>query len=131
MEDRMTFNIGSQYGSISNVAGDQTVYGGQHTTIGATPEVLGAIQQIYAQLDRLPVSTADRTNAKAELEGLDRQVAAGQVTQEHVSQRLTRVLTGVRNAGAVLTAASDLGRAITTVAKWLGPIGASLLALLA
>jgi len=31
-EANVTFNIGSQHGNVSNVAGDMTVYGGQHYT---------------------------------------------------------------------------------------------------
>jgi hypothetical protein len=126
----MTFNIGSQQGNISNVAGNQTNYGNQNVNIAAPPDVLAAVREVIRQLDHLPLPAPEAADAKADLERLDKQMSTGEVSQHQVSQRLTRILNMARNAGAVLTAASSLGSAVTTIAKWLGPIGSSLIAFL-
>ena len=126
----MTFNIGNQYGTISNVAGNQTVYGGQHANMTAPPEVLDAIKYVYTHLDNFRLSPEHRTAARSDLENLHQEVAAGRASQQQVSQRLSRVLSAARNAGAVLNAASSLGTAITTIAKWLGPLGTALVGFL-
>jgi hypothetical protein len=126
----MTFNIGSQQGNISNVAGNQTNYGDQTVNIAAPPDVLAAVREVIRQLDHFRLPPPEAAAAKADLELLDKQMSTGEVSQHQVSQRLTRILSMARNAGAVLNAASNLGSAVTTIAKWLGPIGSSLIAFL-
>ena len=121
------FNIRSQQGNISNVGRDQYNYGDQHAYIAAPPEVLDAMSQVLRHLGDLPLAPNDQAVAKHDLENLDQQMRTGQASPEHVSNRLTRILAAARNAGAVINAASNLGTAITTIAKWLGPLGAVLI----
>lgn len=131
VENLVVFNIGSQQGNISNIAGNQTNYGDQNAYIAAPPEVLDALRQVGRHIGDLPLTPNDQTAARRDLQSLDQQMSTGQASREHVSGRLSRILATARNAGAVITATSNLGSAITTIAKWLGPAGATLIGFLA
>lgn len=126
----MVFNIGSQQGNISNVAGNQINYGDQRAYVAAPPEVLDALRQVMRHIGELPLTPTGQTAARNDLENLDQEMRAGLASGENVSGRLSRILAAARNAGAVITATSNLGTAITTIAKWLGPIGATLISFL-
>jgi hypothetical protein len=131
VENLVVFNIGSQQGNISNIAGNQTNYGDQNAYIAAPPEVLDALRQVARHIGDLPLTPNDQTAARRDLQSLDQQMSTGQASPEHVSGRLSRILATARNAGAVITATSNLGSAITRIAKWLGPAGATLIGFLA
>lgn len=126
----MVFNIGSQQGNISVVGGNQINYGDQHAYVGVPVEILDALRQVLRHIDDLPLTSKDQSAARNDLEDLDQQLRAGHASGEDVSGRLAGILTAARNAGAVLTATSNLGTAITTIAKWLGPVGAALIGFL-
>jgi hypothetical protein len=130
VENLVVFNIGSQQGNISNIAGNQTNYGDQHAYIALPPEVLDALGQVVRHIGDLPLTPKDQAVARKDLENLDQEMRNGQASGEHVSGRLSYILAMARNAGAVITATSDLGHAITTIAKWLGPVGAALIGFL-
>ena len=128
----MTFNIGNQHAAVvNNVAGDQTVRGGQHGYVMAPPEVIAAVRAVRAHLSDLSLDADEHARADAELADLDHQMITGQTTQRDTADRLSGLLTAARQAGACITSASSLGTAITTIAHWLGPVGSTLLHLLA
>jgi hypothetical protein len=127
----MTFNIGNQHAAVvNNVAGDQTVHGGQHGYVMVPPEVIAAVRAVRAHLSDLDLDADDHARADADLANLDHQLITGQTTHRDTADRLSRLLTAARQAGAIITAASSLGTAITTIAHWLGPVGTTLLHLL-
>jgi hypothetical protein len=127
----MTFNIGNQHAAVvNNVAGDQTVHGGQHGYVMVPPEVIAAVRAVRAHLSDLALDADDHARADAELADLDHQLITGQTTHRDTADRLSRLLTAARQAGAIISAASSLGTAITTIAHWLGPVGTTLLHLL-
>jgi hypothetical protein len=54
----MTFNIGSQNaGQINNVAGDQTIYGGQQATITSPADALAALPVLREAIAAAATST--------------------------------------------------------------------------
>lgn len=126
----MTFHIGSQQaGVLNNVAGDQHNHGGQHAAMPAPPEVLAALAELHARLDQLQLHPADHAQIDAELTELNTSLVAGTATKKDAAERLTRFADTARRAGVLVTAVSGLGVAITTLGRWLGPVGAALLSL--
>jgi hypothetical protein len=65
------------------------------------------------------------TQPELELTDLDHQLASGQASPSahDAADRLTRMVAAARRAGAIISSASRLGTAITTIAHWLGPAG--------
>jgi len=127
----MTFNIGSQHaGVVNNVAGDQIVHGGQHGYVMVPPEVIAAVRAVRVHLSDLALDADDHARADADLADLDHRLITGQTSHRDTADRLSRLLTAARQAGAIITGASSVGTAITTIAHWLGPVGTTLLHLL-
>jgi hypothetical protein len=124
----MTFNIGHQHAAVvNNVAGDQTVHGGQYGYVLAPPEVIAAVRAVRAHLNELPLGADLHARADAELADLDHQMITGRTTQRDTADRLSRLLAAARQTGAIITSASSLGTAISTIAHWLGPLGSTLM----
>lgn len=123
----MTFNIGSQSGGVfNNVAGNQTVYGGQQAYTGAEQ----SLHDLRAALARLPLSPGTAAATVAEIDEIERSVQAGPAGRSAAGQaleRLTRLLTG---AGALATAGSALIEPLRGLATWLGPAASHVLMLL-
>ncbi len=125
----MGFHIGQQNAAtINNVAGDQTIHGGQHALFVADPaQALSALRTALAATPlREPAAaaaTAELTEATAAIDRAepDRPRAAAAL------ERLTRVLT---SAGALAGAATALISPLQALAAWLGPVGATLMSLL-
>lgn len=130
----MTFNIGNQTGGVvNNVAGNQTVNGGQQGTAVST----GAAQEA-AELLRTLVQTSVPGVGESETAELQRDVdaIAGEMKKPEpdkaqVEGRLSKVTQVLKGAGALVGAGAALIAPITAIANWLGPIGASILGLLA
>jgi len=58
----MIFDIGGQYAAIvNNVAGDQTVQGGQHGYVMVPPEVIAAVRAIRTHLGDLSIDANGET----------------------------------------------------------------------
>ncbi|GAB4584538.1 hypothetical protein [Nocardia sp. IFM 10818] len=117
----MTFNIGSQQGNINNVAGDQTIYGGQHGKFEST----GPVEFAVELADALRRMGLDR--AAADAEAMQRELARPQPDRESISARLTRIAQAVV---AVAGAESAVHKPLVALARWLGAAGAPVLALL-
>lgn len=117
----MVFNIGSQQGNINNVAGDQTIHGGQHGTFTATQTVDFAVE-LEATLRRLGMHRAADDAA-----AVQRELAQPQPDREQISARLTRI---AQAATAVAGAATAVHGPLAALAQWLGALGAPILGLL-
>lgn len=127
----MVFNIGSQSGGVvSNVGRDQHVTGGQHGTSVSVADAQSAAQALKAVLTSLDLPPDVKAVAQQEAEQVERELGQSEPDREHVAgrlERLTRVLAG---AGALASAGTALIGPLTTLAHWLGGIGAPLLRLL-
>ncbi|MFC8435752.1 hypothetical protein [Streptomyces sp. NPDC057253] len=123
----MSFHIGSQQGNINNVAGDQTIHGGQHGQFATATDPRALLGVLRTELDRLglPPDVAHQVNT--EVESLDAELASPSPDRPTMAERLVRITGLVTAAGAAVTAGGTLAGALTSLAAWLGPIGDSVL----
>ncbi|WP_433734032.1 hypothetical protein ACQP0C_17990 [Nocardia sp. CA-129566] len=117
----MVFNIGSQQGNINNVAGDQTIYGGQHGTFVSAQTVEFAVE-LAATLRRMGM---DRAAAAAD--AVQHELEQPQPDREKISERLIRI---ARAVTAVAGAESAVHRPLVALAQWLGAFGSPILGML-
>ncbi len=124
---------------VQNVSyGDQIIGGDNQTvvrasesaTIGSLAEVTSSVEQLRAELDQMRLSTAERDAAARELAGLQAAVDAPDDQRDAAAQHLHAFTAGLKEAGAMASAGSSLVESIGKVARWLGPLGATVLALL-
>ena len=126
-----SFNIGSlQASTVNNVGGDQTIHGGQHVIAGAPPEVLQAARDLLTALIGADLDPAVRTGVVAEAHALGRDLAGKDADRSWVARRLTGVVSALQTAGHAVGAIAALAGPVTTIARWLGPLGAPILAML-
>ncbi|MEU0947909.1 hypothetical protein ABZ379_35180 [Streptomyces canus] len=123
----MTFNIGSQQGNINNVAGDQTIHGGQHGQFAMTTDPRAMLGLLRSELDRLALPPDVASQVNTEVASLDAELASPAPDRTTMAQRLVRITRLVTAAGAAVTAGGTLAGALSSFAAWLGPIGDSVL----
>ncbi|MFD5400424.1 hypothetical protein [Streptomyces griseorubiginosus] len=123
----MTFNIGSQQGNINNVAGDQTIHGGQHGQFATATDPRAMLGVLRSELDRLALPPDVARQVNTEVESLDAELASPAPDRPTMAERLMRITRLVTAAGAAVTAGGTLAGALTSLAAWLGPIGDSVL----
>ena len=125
----MTFNIGSQRADlINNVAGNQTIHGGQHV-ISSPAEALATLEILRAELETVRMSQAKKRTAKKYVEEMEQQLHQKQPDKPSIADRLTRLTKILVAAGALLTGGTALGQAIGGLASWLGTLGAGIFGL--
>ena len=131
----MSFNIGSQTGGvINNVAGDQYVSGrqsGAAVSLSDAQTAAQALQTALATADLSELSADQRTQLTTDADAIVAEVHASDPPQESIRDRLARITSILRDAGALAGAAAAIVGPVTALAQWLGPLGASVLALLA
>lgn len=117
----MVFNIGSQQGNINNVAGNQTIHGGQHGSF-ATAHLVESAVELASTLRRLGMDPAavDAVEVQRELE-------RAQPNRVHIASRLTRI---ARSVTAIAGAEAAVHRPLVALAGWLGALGAPILGIL-
>ncbi|WP_030268143.1 hypothetical protein [Streptomyces sp. NRRL B-24484] len=121
----MVFNIGNQQGGVvNNVAGDQTVHGGQSGHLTADgQDVRALVGELRAAVDRAQLPPAVAPEVRSELDSLDAEVARPEPDRAAVAGRLTRTTRVLASAGAFVGAGAALIRPISALAGWLGPLG--------
>lgn len=131
----MSFNIGSQTGGvISNVAGDQYVSGTQSgvaVSLSDAQAAAHALQAALAAADLPGLSPGQRAELTADADAIVVEVSEPDPPQTSIRDRLARITGVLRDAGALAGAAAALVGPVTALAQWLGPLGASVLAMLA
>ena len=125
----MNFN-GPQSGSYNDyVIGTQNNYGVEGSvTIG---EVRQAVRDLDAALATAPLPENTRRAARDHVRAVEHEVQRDRPDQRTVVDRMERLATLLRSTGSVVTAGSALAGPLRTLATWLGPAAAPLLALLA
>ncbi|MDT0482929.1 MULTISPECIES: hypothetical protein [Streptomyces] len=123
----MSFNIGSQQGNINNVAGDQTIHGGQHGQFAMTTDPRAMLDLLRSELDRLALPPEVASQVNTEVASLDAELASPSPDRTTMAQRLVQITRLVTAAGAAVTAGGTLAGALSSFAAWLGPIGDSVL----
>jgi len=123
----VTFNIGNQQGNINNVAGDQTIQGGQHgnfTTVSDPQALLGRLRVELGRMG-LPPDVARQVDSEVGILGAE--LASPTPDRPTVAQRLVQITRLLASTGAVVTAGGTLAGILSSFATWLGPMGDTVL----
>ncbi|MEU5282303.1 hypothetical protein AB0G87_38610 [Streptomyces asoensis] len=125
----MSFNIGNQQGGVvNNVAGDQSVHGGQSAVFAAGgQEVRGLVQDLRTSIERTALPPAIIPEVRAELDSLEEEAARPGPDRQAVAGRLGRITRLLSSAGALATAGAQLTGPLTALAGWLGALGQPIL----
>jgi hypothetical protein len=124
-----TFNIGTQNAAaINNVGGDMTVQGGIHAAAEWSSQVRNEIERAREALAAVPLPPDVRASADEALK--DASAAAQGGDKGRVATLLAKATGTLKDAGAFASAGTGLLEALQRAAKILGPIGATVLALL-
>ena len=126
------FTIGSlQAASISNVAGDQVIYGGQHGrarfALGEARRDLGLLRDAVEALN-LPQPV--REAAGRAVQQAEEEMARPEPERGKVAHALEEITGNLTRAGSLVSAGARVVEPLYRLAKWLGPAGQVLLGLL-
>jgi hypothetical protein len=125
-----TFHIGTQNAaSINNVGGDMVIEGGLHASASWRYELRGEIARAIDQLNGLPLPAHVQAEAGQALSEAA-EATNGQPDKERAAGKLAKATTTLKEAGAFAGAGVTLLETIKRAASILGPIGATVLALL-
>jgi hypothetical protein len=127
-------NIGS---GNTNVGGDQIdnrggTFAGRDLTV-ERPSLASDIEALGALLGQLRLTESERAEATRELDAFreaSRTAGGKEPDREKAGSHLRRFTTLLRDAGALAGAGATLVEPLIRLGRWLGPIGASVLALL-
>lgn len=126
-----SFNIGSQIaGNISNVGGDQHVHGDQRGVALSSDDARSAVRQLRRALDVADLDARTATAGRRSVEAIDTELARESPDPGTIAELLRRLTESLTSAGALASAATGLAAPITTIATWLGSLGAPVLQLL-
>ena len=126
----MTFHIGQQNaGVINNTEGDQIIHGGQRGTfVSADPaQALAALRAALSDVS-LPAQTAEVV--KSRLDDAAAAIERAEPDKAGAAGPLERATEALKSTGALAAAGAALIGPLTTLGRWLGPLGAGLLQLL-
>jgi hypothetical protein len=124
----VSFNIGNQQaGVVNNVAGDQTIHGGQHGALVLDVEQgRMLLADLRRQVAGASLPDGDRTAALADIDACERALDRDEPNAPSLASRLGAVAQIVITAGAVVSAGTGIGAALAAIAAWLGPVGNSI-----
>lgn len=130
----MTFNIGSQSGGVvNNVAGNQRVEGGQHGVQISREDVASAaaaLRDLLGSADLSALSDEERATVHEDAAAISEEMAAPAPSPDKVVGRLERLTSVLSAAGAFAGAGAALIGPLSSIASWLGPMGATVLQML-
>jgi hypothetical protein len=126
----VAFNIGSQHGNVSNVAGDVTVYGGQHYTALPADMIRQELENIHTIISAIELSPEVRKTAAALLADAGRELGQPGCKAEKVARPVKRLAGLLNDIGAISTAGAALIGSLQAIASWLGPAGQAILHLI-
>jgi hypothetical protein len=117
---------GQQY-----VAGrDQYAAGRDQHLAGDSRVVSDAVDRLRQEIAGLGLATRDELALEDILDDIEIQAAQRRPDASSLGQRLETLTRGLKQAGALTSSASSVVESISAIAKWLGPTGAAVLALL-
>lgn len=126
-EPNVTFNIGSQHGNVSNVAGDMTVYGGQRYTALPADMIRQELENIHTIILAIELSPAARKNAATLLAEAGHELGQPGCEAEKVARPVKRLARLLSDIGAISAAGASLIGPFQAIASWLGPAGQAIL----
>lgn len=116
-------------GAINNVEGTQNVYGSQSGSV-TLGDVQFAVRSLDEALTTTPMPEDARRAARDRVRAIDEEVNRPQPDRERVADHLAGLSKVLASAGSVMNAGSALVGPLKTLASWLGPLAAPVLALL-
>jgi hypothetical protein len=124
------FNIGSQHGNVSNVAGDMTVYGGQQYT--AVPaDLIGAeLARLHRALSAVGLDPDTAQSASGYITAASREISQPHPDPQQVARPLERLTRLLQRAGVLAVAGAGLIDPLQRIASWLGAAGQAIMQLL-
>ena len=125
------FNIGSQHGNVSNVAGDMTVYGGQHYTALPADMIGRELRTIQGIISAMNLDPAARKAAAGYLADADRELGKSRHDAKKVARPIERLTRLLRDMGAIAAGGAALINPLTCIASGLGAAGQAILHLIA
>jgi hypothetical protein len=127
----MTFNIHNQHANVINqAAGNQWVNGGQHVTVTTLDAARAAVVPLRQAVGAVPLTPADAASVQAQLHELEAELRKNHPDPPVVENRLRRLTSLLKSAGALAAAGTTLLDPLRAVAGWLGTLGESTLRLL-
>jgi hypothetical protein len=125
------FNIRSQHGNVSNVAGDMTVYGGQHYTALPAHMIGRELRTIQGIISAMNLDPAARKAAAGFLADADRELSKSRHDAKKVARPIERLTRLLRDIGAIAAGGAALINPLTCIASGLGAAGQAILRLIA
>ena len=124
------FNIGSQHGNVSNVAGDMTVYGGQHYTGFPAELIWQELGNLQRAISAMGLDPAVQKEAAALLADADHELSRAGRDAKKVARPIERLAGLLKNIGAIAVSGAALIDPLQRIASWLGPAGQAILHLI-
>jgi hypothetical protein len=124
------FNIGSQHGNVSNVAGDMTVYGGQHYTGFPADLIRQELGNLQRAISAVGLDPAVQKKAAALLADADHELSRAGRDAKKVARPIERLARLLKNIGAIAVSGAALIDPLQRIASWLGPAGQAILHLI-
>jgi hypothetical protein len=117
------FNIGSQHGNVSNVAGDMTVYGGQHYTALPADMIRRELGNIQGIISAMNLDPAARKEVAGLLADADRELRESRHDARKVARPIERLTRLLRDIGAIAAGGAALIDPLLRIASCLGAAG--------
>jgi hypothetical protein len=124
------FNIGSQHGNVSNVAGDMTVHGGQRYAAVSVDTIGPEVAKLRRVLSTLDLDPDVEASAREFFTTADHQLGQRRPDPGKIAGPLERMTRLLKNAGALVVAGAELIPPIQHIAAWLGPAGLAIMQLI-
>ena len=125
------FNIGSQHGNVSNIAGDMTVYGGQHYAALPADMIGRELRTIQGIISAMNLDPAAKKAAAGFLADADRELGKSRHDAKKVARPIERLTRLLRDIGAIAAGGAALINPLTCIASGLGAAGQAILHLIA
>ncbi|HEY7430843.1 MAG TPA: hypothetical protein VH641_08930 [Streptosporangiaceae bacterium] len=124
------FNIGSQQGNITNVAGDATFHGGQHYTAVPTGEIRQELVSLTRIISALDLDPAVRGSMKDLIADADQGLSRADQDPRAVARPIERLTRLLKDAGSLAIAGASLIGPLERIAAWLGESGQAIIHLI-
>jgi hypothetical protein len=125
--DGTQFNAG---GHQYVAGGHQNIVGGDQVVHDSVPQdIIEAVTALHKVLKEMRLTAAERDRAERDLAAIEGAMRRKPDTRA-VSRHLQSFATGLKEAGALASAGTSLAMLIEKIARWLGPLGAAVHAVL-
>ncbi|MFF3144798.1 hypothetical protein ACFVRU_24530 [Streptomyces sp. NPDC057927] len=126
-----TYRFGNVHGPVNAGSGQQYVAGRDQTVHQADHQrVLSEVAALRQAMDEMRLTAQERRSAEGELRAVGDALDRDEPDREGAARHLETFTTRLREAGVLASAGASVVGALNSIAHWLGPSAASVLALL-